>query len=131
MRLNREKVVTILAAIMFLPGIYQVVVGVVTPRPDIRLQDISLEASRPEVASPRYRRYASEGLPKRNPFSVSEGWRRLDSLPLDPPPAAALGWLVPLPSRLSRPDDAGLRYIEIAPAAADSAGERGAPGGAR
>lgn len=131
MRLNREKVVTILAAVIFLAGLYQVVVGIVTPRPDIRVPDVSLDESHREIGAPRYRRFTADKPPSRNPFSFSEGWRRLDSLPLDAPPVPAMGWLLPLPARLPQPTEGGFRYLEKPPVDASGPRAEGSTGGAR
>ncbi len=115
MRLNREKVVVILASVILLAGLYQSMVGVVTPRGDIRTQDISLPPSQRVVSKPEFRRYDFESLPDRDPFRFSEGWRRLNTLPLEPPPLTDVSRLLPLPASMSRPQETGFFYLEVAP----------------
>lgn len=132
MNLNREKIAAALALVLLIAGLYRVTVGVITPRPDIRVPDTRLPEQRREIAAPRFPYSKREEVVARDPFSFSEGWRRLDRLPLAPPPVPAPALVLP---RIGRGDGgaggaAGLVYTESVPAAAPAAGdEAGATGG--
>lgn len=115
MNFNREKVAAALALLVLVAGIYQVAVGLVTPRPDIQVPDTRLPAQRREVAPPRFPYFKPERVASRNPFSFSEGWRRLETLPLDAPPVPGPAHVVPLVGPRAGRDleDSGAAFLHL------------------
>lgn len=124
MRVNREKIAAAIALLLLVAGTYRMVLGVVAPGPGIQVPDVSLPTSSREVARPEVRRFEPKKAAERNPFSFSEGWRRLDTVPLDPPPLPAASRLVPRPERLSRVEGSGFIWIEERPAPESEGGGR-------
>lgn len=96
MRVNRERLIAILAALVLLAGIWSASAAFLRPRPDIQVPDVTLRETRPAIPRPHFGRYESETVPTRNPFRFTEGWTRLDALPLAPPPVTDRARLVPL-----------------------------------
>jgi hypothetical protein len=115
MILNREKAVLLAALVVFLAGSYRVVTAFINPSAGVRVLDLRLAQGRPEIPRPDYRRFTPPPEPLRNPFSVSEGWRRLDALPLDPPPLPSLGRIRTPLSMSPSVDAGGLRWQEFDP----------------
>jgi hypothetical protein len=115
MRPHRERVVAALALVIFLGGSYKVIVGTVAPSPGVTTPDISIPESHRELTLASWRRFSSEEPPQRNPFSVAEGWRRLDALPLPPPPYPDPALFAPVLERSPPPGEAGFIYLERPP----------------
>ena len=75
MNLNREKIACCVALLIFLAGMYTVVLSFINPA-QIRKPpntNISRVDDR-EVFMPKARDYAGSEAAGRNPFSFSEGW---------------------------------------------------------
>ena len=114
MRLNREKVVAALSLLIFVGGLYQVVVSVISSGPSIEVPDVPLKRSNRTVAKPDYSRF-EDRTSSRNPFGFSEGWTSLEVLPLPPPPVPAMSRIVPLLRTGEGPGDSGFIYLETDP----------------
>ena len=113
--LNREVVVAALAFVVFLAGVYQVTVGIITPPPDIRSPVIQLRSNSREISQPRYSTFQAPEIPVRNPFSFSAGWQRLEALPLDPPPTPGPQRIVPVVRGSAGEGASGFLHTESLP----------------
>ena len=112
MNLNREKLAFAASLLLFVGGIYGVVVAFVSPAREVRIPTTDLPKVQPEFFAPKFRSYALDesGGATRNPFSFSEGWQRLDSMPLDTPPVSNRIRVLPLLAASAPAADGGLLY---------------------
>ena len=129
MAFNREKIVFGLALLIFIGGLYYVTIGIITPGPAIHVPDVDLPRSHRELGKPEYRRFTSDEVPRRNPFSFSEGWTRLDTLPLAAPPLPAPGRIFPVLGDPAGSEAPGFIYVEKPPREVDERSGRSASGG--
>jgi hypothetical protein len=107
MKVNREKIAALLALLVLAIGMKEVGLGILSPTRGIEVQDPTIPRSAREVLPRKYRTFGEEGEPGRNPFSFSEGWQRLDAIPMEPPPLPPLPRLIPLLSLSPSPLEAG------------------------
>ena len=127
MKLNREQLAAVLAALIVIAGAREIVLGVLAPTGRVLPADPEISRGRREVVPRRFRGFTADGDVTRNPFVFSEGWQTLDVLPMDVPPLPPAPRPVPRPLLGAPQLDARVlfaegRAVEAAPAA------RGEPG---
>ncbi|HLU48346.1 MAG TPA: hypothetical protein VK116_09690 [Planctomycetota bacterium] len=115
MRLNRERVVLLPVALIFLVTAWTAVAGFLEPRPNIRVPDTTLRQTSPAIARPRFARFETKSAPTRNPFRFAEGWQPLDPPSLSPPPIVDRARILPLPPVLGEPGNELFAFVEPAP----------------
>lgn len=96
MKWNREKVTALLALLLGIGGVVSIGQSVVARSRQHELPDITLTTVARTVVARKHRTFVEEGSPSREPFSFSEGWARLESIPIALPPPPAASCLVPL-----------------------------------
>ena len=69
MRIEREKIVAALAAIVFALGLFQALRGFLSPGPDIQIPDVSLPEAAREVGKPRFRPVRRTGIARGPPIA--------------------------------------------------------------
>ena len=121
MNLNREKIACCVALLIFLAGMYTVVLNFINP-PQIRKPpntNISRADDR-EAFMPKPRDYVGSEVAGRNPFSFSEGWKDLDAVPLLPPSIPGRFRILPVLSGGVLPTDGGVYFSEDRPREIDA-----------
>jgi len=113
--LNREKLTAILSLLLLAWGIYDFAGALITPVRGIRVPDTTLPKSSRAVVFRPYRTFSDEGEPARNPFSFSEGWQRMETVPMALPPLPAAPGPVPLPGAGPTGPEAGFLYVDRPP----------------
>jgi hypothetical protein len=120
MKINREKVMALLALLLTVLGLSEAARSFIAPTRGIEVVPYIIRRGGREILRRSYRRFSEDGEPGRNPFSFSEGWERLDSIPMGPPPVPAGARLVPLLSFGPSPLDAGFIFERPAPPAEET-----------
>jgi len=121
MRLNREKITCCVTLLIFLAGMYGVVLGFVQPPQVVKLPNIKLATVEREVFKPGPREHVGGEETGRNPFSFSEGWKDLDAVPLQPPGIPNRSRILPVLSGGVAPTDGGVYFSEDRPKEVDAA----------
>ena len=119
MSFNREKVAFAIAVLVFMGGVYSVVVSFVSPAQQVRIPKVELPRGERELFAPEYRRYVAVEGSERSPFSFSEGWQPLDSVPLPGPPLPRRVRVLPLLSASVPAEEGGLLFESKPPAESD------------
>lgn len=116
MRINREKIATLLALLILLVGLWSVVRGFTSPVRAVEVPEATVTESTRKVLYKSYRVFADETEAMRNPFSFSEGWQRMETTPMALPPLP----VAPRPASLLWPGataaEAGLPWMDLPPA---------------
>jgi len=113
MRWNREKVTALLALLLGIAGFVSIGRGVVLRSRQHELPDITLKTVARSVVARKYRIFVDEGTASRDPFAFSEGWARLESIPIDLPPPPASSWAGPLLGEGPGPLQAGFIFQDV------------------
>jgi len=114
-KLNRERITTLLALLLVLAGLKSVVIGFVTPARGIRVPDVTITRSSREVIPRRYRTFTAETEISRNPFSFSEGWQSMETMPLALPSLPPAPHPVPFLGAGPTPSEWGFVYQDRPP----------------
>lgn len=123
MKFNRERITALLALALLAMGVSRIVMGFASRPPGSRVPEVTLPASARTVVAKRYRTFTDEGEPARNPFSFSEGWQRMESAPMPPPPLPSPPRLLPAPALGPTALDAGFIWQDRPPPAAKAPGK--------
>lgn len=131
MNLNREKIACCVALLLFLYGMYSLVMSFVKPVQVLRKPpNIAIARIEREVFMPVSRDYVGSEEAGRNPFSFSEGWEDLDAVPLQPPTIPDRSRILPVLSGGVSPVDGGVYFSEQSPKEIDAgSGSRGSGSG--
>ncbi len=95
---NREKIAFLVAVLLCVAGLLAVGASLVSPSQEVRLPDVQIARVESKPFLPELRMFRQRGGGDgaiRNPFRLSEGWQRLDALPLRPPSLPYRQRLVP------------------------------------
>ncbi len=111
MKLNREVCALILALAILAIGLREIVPGFFAPAGSVQLVDASIPKARRDVVPRSIRSHVRDVELARDPFTFSEGWQRLDALPLDPPPLPPAPRPLPLFYGAERASE---RHVEFA-----------------
>ena len=121
MNLNREKIACCVALLIFLAGMYTVVLSFINPSQIRRPPNTNISrVDDREVFMPRSRDYVGSEAAGRNPFSFSEGWKDLDAVSLLPPSIPDRSRILPVLSGGVPPTDGGVYFSEDRPREIDA-----------
>ena len=120
MSLNREKIACCVALLIFLGGMYTVVLSFIKPTQVRRPPNTTIARIEREVFMSEPRGYVGGEDAGRNPFSFSEGWKDLDAVPLRPPTIPERSRILPGLSGGVSPVDGGIYFSEESPKEVDA-----------
>ena len=126
MSLNREKIACCVALLIFLGGMYTVVLSFIKPTQVRKPPNTTIARIEREVFMAKPRGYAGVEDAGRNPFSFSEGWKDLDAVPLLPPSIPERARILPGLSGGISPVDGGIYFSEESPKEVDAGTGTGA-----
>lgn len=115
MRLHKEKIAALLALLVFLVGTKSVLMGSGPTGRKIRVPDTTIPRSTVEVIPRKYRTFRDDTELPRNPFSFSEGWQGLETIPMDLPPLGPAPRPIPSLGRGPTSAEAGFLYMDRLP----------------
>ena len=130
MSLNREKIACCVALLIFLGGMYTVVLSFIKPTQVRKPPNTTIARIEREVFMSEPRGYVGGEDAGRNPFSFSEGWKDLDAVPLLPPSIPERSRILPGLSGGISPVDGGIYFSEESPKEVDAGTGTGAGKGA-
>ena len=116
MRIHREQIAACLALILVAFAARDLIGGFISPARGLEPQPYSVRDGGRDILRRKYRRYEAESETGRNPFSFSEGWERLEVLPIDPPSVPIGTRPVPFTSFGPSILEAGVIFENAAPA---------------
>ena len=120
MSLNREKIACCVALLIFLGGMYTVVLSFIKPTQVRKPPNTTIARIEREVFMSEPRGYVGGEDAGRNPFSFSEGWKDLDAVPLLPPSIPERSRILPGLSGGISPVDGGIYFSEESPKEVDA-----------